>query len=180
MHPIALAGIITVANAAGIAHAVEYPIGKPQQRYGMEITAVYLQPLPMEPDGMMKKPQDADVHMEADIKALASNANGFPEDAWIPYLTVKYEITKQGSSEKISGVFMPMVANDGHHYGDNIKLMGPGKYKFKYSVLPPNANPGSHHFGRHTDRLTGVRPWFKPFDVEYEFTYAGIGKKGGY
>ena len=30
MHPIALAGIITVANAAGIAHAVEYPIGKPQ------------------------------------------------------------------------------------------------------------------------------------------------------
>src|SRR3989304_439207 len=100
MHPIALAGIITVANAAGIAHAVEYPIGKPQQRYGMEITAVYLQPLPMEPDGMMKKPQDADVHMEADIKALASNANGFPEDAWIPYLTVKYEITKQGSSEK--------------------------------------------------------------------------------
>ena len=22
--------------------------------------------------------------------------------------------------------------------------------------------------------------WFKPFDVEYEFTYVGIGKKGGY
>ena len=31
-----------------------------------------------------------------------------------------------------------------------------------------------------SDRLTGVRPWFKPFDVEYEFTYVGIGKKGGY
>jgi uncharacterized protein involved in high-affinity Fe2+ transport len=29
-------------------------------------------------------------------------------------------------------------------------------------------------------RATGVRPWFKPFDVEYEFTYVGIGKKGGY
>lgn len=23
-----------------------------------------------------------------------------------------------------------------------------------------------------------MRPWFKPFEVEYEFTYAGIGKKG--
>ena len=36
------------------------------------------------------------------------------------------------------------------------------------------------HFGRHTDRATGVRPWFKTFDVEWEFTYAGVGKKGGY
>ena len=34
------------------------------------------------------------------------------------------------------------------------------------------------HFGRHTDRLTGVRPWFKPFDVEYDFTYVGIDKQG--
>ena len=45
--------------------------------------------------------------------------------------------------------------------------------------LPPSENQHAH-FGRHTDRLTGVRPWFKPFDVEYEFTYVGIGKKGGY
>ena len=49
----------------------------------------------------------------------------------------------------------------------------------KYTILPPSANPHSH-FGRHTDRATGVRPWFKPFEVEYEFTYVGIGKKGGY
>jgi uncharacterized protein involved in high-affinity Fe2+ transport len=27
---------------------------------------------------------------------------------------------------------------------------------------------------------TGVGAWFKPFAVEHEFTYAGIGKKGGY
>jgi uncharacterized protein involved in high-affinity Fe2+ transport len=74
---------------------------------------------------------------------------------------------------------MPMVANDGAHYGDNIKLFGPGKYAVKYTILPPSENKHAH-FGRHTDRLTGVRPWFKPFDVEYEFTYVGIGKKGGY
>ena len=49
----------------------------------------------------------------------------------------------------------------------------------KYAILPPSDNKHAH-FGRHTDRATGVRPWFKPFEVEYEFTYAGIGKKGGY
>ena len=76
---------------------------------------------------------------------------------------------------------MPMVANDGAHYGDNVKLKGPGKYKLKYRINPPSADSHNvhNHFGRHTDRLTGVRPWFKPFEVEYEFTYVGIGKKGG-
>ena len=97
----------------------------------------------------------------------------------MPYLGVKYEVTKIGSNDRISGDFMPMVANDGPHYGDNVKLKGPGKYRVKYTISPPSTDPHTH-FGRHTDRLTGVRPWFKPFGVEYEFTYVGIGKKGGY
>jgi periplasmic iron binding protein len=168
-----LAGISTAALA------LEYPIGTPQQRYGMEIGAVYLQPVEMEPEGMMRATRDSDIHMEADIHALSSNPNGFDEGAWIPYLGIKYEVEKLGSNEKISGDFMPMVANDGPHYGDNVKLKGPGKYRVKYTISPPSADSHSH-FGRHTDRLTGVRPWFKPFEVEYEFTYVGIGKKGGY
>lgn len=175
--PVALAAL--TATLATSALAVEYTIGTPQQRYGMEIAAVYLQPVEMEPEGMMRPARDSDVHMEADIHALANNPNGFDEGAWVPYLSVKYEVTKVGSSEKISGDFMPMVANDGPHYGDNVKLKGPGKYHVKYTISPPSADPHTH-FGRHTDRLTGVRPWFKPFEVEYEFTYAGIGKKGGY
>lgn len=162
-----------------LAHAVEYPIGKAQQKHGMEIAAVYLQPVEMEPEGMMRKAADSDIHIEADIRALDHNPNGFEEGSWVPYLTVKFEITKTGSDFKLTGEFMPMVANDGPHYGDNIKLAGPGKYKVKYTILPPTANPHSH-FGRHTDRLTGVRPWFQPFDIENEFTYVGIGKKGGY
>ena len=36
------------------------------------------------------------------------------------------------------------------------------------------------HFGRHVDKETGVGPWFEPFELEYEFVYAGTGKKGGY
>ena len=161
------------------AHALEYPIGAPQQRHGMEVAAVYLQPIEMEPDGMMGKATESDIHIEADIRALADNPNGFEEGSWIPYLTVKFEITKLGGDWKRSGEFMPMVASDGPHYGDNIKLDGPGKYKVKYTILPPGEGHASH-FGRHTDRATGVRPWFKAFEVENEFTYAGIGKKGGY
>jgi Uncharacterized protein probably involved in high-affinity Fe2+ transport len=173
----ALAGL-SLSTLSAAAPAAEYPIGTPQQRVGMEIAAVYLQPVTMEPDGMMRKAGESDVHMEADIHALANHPNGFEEGAWIPYLSIKYEITKAGSSQKLSGSFMPMAANDGPHYGDNVKLMGPGKYQVKYTILPPSADPHSH-FGRHADRLTGVRPWFKPFQVEYEFTYMGIGKKGG-
>ncbi|NMF91209.1 iron transporter [Aromatoleum petrolei] len=173
---------LTVAALAALslsAQALEYPIGTPQQRNGMEIAAVYLQPIDMEPEGMMKKAAESDIHIEADVRALANNPNGFEEGSWIPYLTVKFEIAKVGSDWKLAGEFMPMVASDGPHYGDNIKLAGPGKYKVKYTILPPGANHGSH-FGRHTDRGTGVRPWFKAFEVENEFTYAGIGKKGGY
>ena len=70
---------------------------------------------------------------------------------------------------------MPMVANDGPHYGDNVKLQGPGKYKLTLSIAAPG-----QHFGRHVDKETGVAPWFKPFEVQYEFVYAGTGKKGGY
>lgn len=169
----------SLAAAGFSAQATEYPVGTPVERNGMEISAVYLQPVDMEPDGMMRKAADADVHMEADIRALASNPNGFPESTWIPYLSIKYEITKSGSEHKLSGDFMPMVANDGPHYGDNVKLMGPGKYTLKLLISPPGSD-GHTHFGRHTDRLTGVRPWFKPFEADYEFTYVGIGKKGGY
>ena len=171
--------VAAMATASTSALALEYPIGVPQQKAGMEIAAVYLQPVEMEPEGHMRKASESDIHIEADIHALANNPNGFEEGAWIPYLIVKFEVSKIGADFKVAGDFMPMVANDGPHYGDNIKLAGPGKYKVKYTILTPSENKHAH-FGRHTDRATGVRPWFKPFEVEYEFTYVGIGKKGGY
>lgn len=178
---IGLAAALAASLVVTKAQAVEYPIGAPQQRAGMEIVAVYLQPVTMEPDGIMKPPQETDIHLEADIHALASNPNGFSEGAWMPYLKVEYELAKDGAPDRIAGELMPMVANDGPHYGDNVKLKGPGKYRLKYRISPPNAaGPHGAHFGRHTDRLTGVRPWFKPFEVDFEFTYVGIGKKGGY
>ena len=173
---------LAAAVAAPPAVALEYPVGAPRNVAGMEIGAVYLQPVTMSPEGMMRKAADSDVHLEADIHALAKNAQGFAEGAWIPFLLVRYEITKAGSKDVIEGSLMAMTASDGPHYGDNVKLAGPGRYKLKYTIYPPDApeNALGHHFGRHTDRETGVQPWFKPFEVEWQFVYAGIGKKGGY
>lgn len=173
------AAAMALALAAGGAQALEYPIGKPQVRDGMEIAAVYLQPVTMEPAGMMRDAKASDIHLEADIKATDRNANGFADGSWVPYLSVGYELRKQGSADVIRGPMMPMVANDGPHYGDNVKLAGPGKYTLRLTVAPPGSDPHAH-FGRHVDKETGVGPWFKPFTLEYEFVYAGTGKKGGY
>ena len=91
----------------GAAIAKEVPVGKPQSVSGMEIAAVYLQPIEMEPAGMMRDAKDSDVHLEADIHAGKENPNGFAKGDWIPYLVIGYELTKEGSDEKRSGPFMP-------------------------------------------------------------------------
>lgn len=167
-----------VLVSSALAQAAETPIGKHQIVSHMEIGAVYLQPIKMEPAGMMLDTAQSDIHLEADIHATKGNKNGFAEGDWIPDLVVKYELEKVGG-QKIPGEMMPMVASDGPHYGNNVKLAGPGKYKLKLSVFPQSFNKGAM-FGRHTDKETGVGPWFQPFDLNYEFTYAGTGKKGGY
>jgi hypothetical protein len=171
---LALTGLI----AATTSQAKEYPIGEPQQCAGIEVGAVYLQPIEMDPPGMMRPAVDSDVHMEADISALENNAHGFQEGSFVPYLNVNYRLSKVGSDQVLGGNFHAMVANDGPHYGDNLKLMGPGQYQLTYWV----AAPGGHgqHFGRHSDKETGVAPWFATCELHYSFTYAGIGKKGGY
>jgi uncharacterized protein involved in high-affinity Fe2+ transport len=175
----ALVGAMSAIMMAWPASAKEYPVGAPQEMFGMEISAVYLQPVEMDPPGMMRAASESDIHLEADIKAAKNNKNGFAQGDWIPYLAVDYELTKLDTNETQRGVFMPMVANDGPHYGNNIKMMGPGKYKLLLTIAPPSENKDAH-FGRHVDKETGVAPWFKSFAVEYEFTYAGIGKKGAY
>jgi uncharacterized protein involved in high-affinity Fe2+ transport len=165
------------AFAGGSALAREYPIGKPVKQAGMEVAAVYLQPIEMDPPGMMRAAAESDIHLEGDIKATAGNKNGFPDGEWVPALDIRYEVVKIDSNETVSGAMMTMVANDGPHYGDNVKLFGPGKYRLTVNVAPPGA---TQHFGRHVDKETGVGPWFKPFEVKQEFTFAGTGKKGGY
>jgi uncharacterized protein involved in high-affinity Fe2+ transport len=173
-----LSALLLSASLSATAFAAEYPIGKPVEHAGLEVAAVYLQPIEMAPAGVMRPAKDSDIHLEADIHALARNPNGFPEGAWMPYLVIHYTLQKQGG-KTLSGEMMPMVADDGPHYGDNVKLEGPGKYKLTLNIAPPTANK-MNHFGRHIDKETGVAPWFQAFETQYEFVYAGTGKKGGY
>lgn len=76
---------------AASAVALEYPIGTPQNLAGMEIAAVYLQPVEREPEGHVRKVAESDMLLEVDIHALANNPSGIPEGAWVPYLLVKYK-----------------------------------------------------------------------------------------
>lgn len=169
---IALAGL-TLAGAT--ANAAEIEIGSPIVKHGMEIGAVYLQAVMMDPNMPMHH-APGDIHLEADISATKDNKHGFSEGDWIPYLDIAYNLRKKGSNWSATGSFRPMVASDGPHYGDNIKLDGPGEYEVTYRIAPPVVNG----FLRHTDKETGVEPWFAPFDVNYTFKYVGTGKKGGY
>jgi uncharacterized protein involved in high-affinity Fe2+ transport len=197
-----LVAAVLLAGAATLAQATEYPIGKPLNVAGMEINTVYLQPVTMEPAGMMRDAKASDIHLEADIHAIAKNPNGYAEGDWIPGLEITYKLQKVGGTKVIEGLLMPMVASDGPHYGDNVKLDGPGKYTLTMVVNAPGTlaefgckmgaggqAAGAHAahggmgpwcFGRHVDKETGVGPWFKPITKTVEFVFAGTGKKGGY
>lgn len=175
---LAIVGISLLGFSLPSAYGAEFPIGEPQLVSGMEIAAVYLQPIEMEPEGMMAPASETDIHLEADIHATADNTNGFTEGDWLPNLSVDYQLTRLDDGRTAKGVLMQMVASDGPHYGDNVKLMGPGKYRLEFAV---NTGGESHgHFGRHVDKETGVAPWPQPVTVTYEFVFAGTGKKGGY
>ncbi|MGQ7246912.1 iron transporter [Halomonas sp. V046] len=163
---------VPLALMTSSAFALEYPIGEPVLEHGMEIAAVYLQPVTMEPASMVAA-IDADIHLEADIHALEDNPNGFSPGAWVPFLTIDYRLEKDDGSEPIEGRLMPMIASDGTHYGANVALQGMGRYHLSYRLQAPQLM-------RHIDKETGVAPWYEPFSVEYDFVYAGVGKKGGY
>jgi uncharacterized protein involved in high-affinity Fe2+ transport len=163
---------ITLAAACGLlvvrsADAREYFVGGPVHQHDLEIVANYLVGIEMAP-AMPHMPTGPDViHLEADVHATADNVYGYPDGAWVPYLTVNYTLEKVGTNWKAEGVLHPMEAKDGPHYADNIKMDGPGKYKVTYKFSPPEANG----FYRHTDKETGVPAWWTPFSQEFTFTY---------
>jgi len=167
------ATLLALSVAPLATNAGDVTIGSVEQ-HGMEINAVYIQPVLMQP--MMPGMVAGDIHLEADIHATKDNQHGFAQGAWIPYLTISYVISKADNSWSSQGTFMPMSAADGPHYAQNIKLDGVGKYKVSYHIAPP---PRSGYF-RHTDKETGVGKWWAPIDLSWEFTYLGYGKKGGY
>jgi uncharacterized protein involved in high-affinity Fe2+ transport len=152
---------------------IEYPLGDDFVLGPLNVAGVYFQPVDMEPAASAGIPaSQADMHLEADISA-AENDLGYGVGDFVPYLTVKYEITRS-TGEKAEGNFMPMNASDGPHYGANIKLPGPGgagTYTVKFLIQ----NPEAQGYLLHVDAETGVpgRFWGAPLVAEWTVDYAG-------
>jgi uncharacterized protein involved in high-affinity Fe2+ transport len=156
-----------IALTSPAAMAREYFVGGPVHKNDMEIVANYLVGVEMAPM-MPNMVHGADViHIEADVHATADNSWGYPDGAWIGYMTIGYTIAKEGSDWKTTGALKPMNAKDGPHYADNIKMDGAGKYKVTYTFSSPEVNG----YYRHTDKDTGIKEWWKPFSETFEFTY---------
>ena len=147
----------------------EFPLGDEQQVGPLNVAGVYFQPVDMEPAGLGGlAASQSDMHLEADISALPNNELGYGAGDFVPYLTVKYKAQKEGG-KLIEGNFMPMSASDGPHYGNNVKLDGPGRYKITFII----ENPEKQSYLLHVDKETGVtgRFWKQPLEVSWDFDY---------
>ncbi len=86
-----------LALLPAIGHAEEFYIGEPIEQNDLQIVPNYLLGIEMDrmPPGMEMGPHS--IHLEVDVHATKNEKHGFPEDAWIPYLTIRYTLTKDGS-----------------------------------------------------------------------------------
>ncbi len=163
---VGIAGAMALGLVQGVA-AKEYFIGGQLHEHDMQIFANYLAGAELAP-AVPNIPMGADViHLEADVHATGYSVHGFPDGAWVPYLKVQYTLEKLGTGWKTTGELRPMTAKDGPHYGNNVKMNGPGDYQLVYRISPPEVNG----FLRHTDPKMGVPDWWKPFSVDFQFTY---------
>ncbi len=166
-------------EAPGESGFVEIEIGEAQLVGPYEVAAVYFQPVDMYPEGKNPSKEESDMHLEADIHLLPefSAAYGFGggEGIWPAYLTVKYEVLDKDGNMVTEGSFMPMNADDGPHYGTNVKkgLMTVGQYKLKLTIEPPT------DYLLHVDEETGVpakegaKDYFTTQECEYDWDYTG-------
>lgn len=172
------------AEAPGESGFVEIPIDEtivgPYQ-----VAAVYFQGVDMIPEGKQPTAAESDMHLEADIhltpEAAVAYGFGDGESIWPAYLTVNYKVLSEDKSKEItSGSFMPMNADDGAHYGINIKkgLIPVGKYVLQLEIKAPT------DYLLHVDSETGVpaarekgiaaaEEFFKTQSVEFDWIYTG-------
>jgi periplasmic iron binding protein len=144
----------------------ENPIGEPVIKNHIQVNAVWLAAVTM--DGMGTAPSGPSdiIHVEADVRSIADNPNGFAKDEFVPYLKVAYSIVPASGGPAIDkGDLYPMVASDGLHYGANIVAPKPGTYRLIYDIEPPSAGGLGRHVGK-----GGVAAWWKPFRAEFDWT----------
>lgn len=167
------------AEAPGESGFLEIPIGEEQKVGPYNVAAVYFQAVDMIPAGKNPSKEESDMHLEADIHLQDEYAMkygfGSGENIWPAYLTVKYEVKDMEGKVVAEGSFMPMNADDGPHYGTNVKknLMTVGQYKLMLTIEPPT------DYLLHVDEETGVpakqeaEEYFKTQTVEFDWNYTG-------
>ncbi|OZG69478.1 iron transporter [Bifidobacterium eulemuris] len=148
----------------------EIPIGTDQEVGVLNVAAVYFQPVDMEPAGMGLSAAESNLHLEADIHALADNNLGYGEGDFIPKLTVDYTIANKSDGSVVQeGTFMEMNASDGPHYGANIALDQDGEYTLTFTIHSPEENG----WLLHVDKETGVTGsfWTEPLEATFDWDY---------
>mgnify|MGYP000976374239 FL=1 len=173
------AALAAPAEKPGESGFAEIPIGEEIQVGPYNVAAVYFQAVDMVPAGKNPSKEESDMHLEADIhlQPAFAIAYGFGsgENIWPAYLSVKYQILDaQGKTVIMEGNFMPMNADDGPHYGANIKKgLKVGRYKLKFIIEPPT------DYLLHTDPETGVpakekaNDYFQTHTAEFDWNYTG-------
>jgi len=160
--------LCSAALMSQYASAREYPVGGPIHKDGMEIASSYLVDIKTDPSPASMIMGKEVVHLESDVHATQDNQWGFPNGAWIPYMSIDYVVTKVGDPSFMEyGQMLPMTAGDGPHYAHSVQLKGKGTYiaHLQYSA------PDEKGFLHHVDKATGVPSWFKPFKVDFKFKY---------
>ncbi len=167
------------AEQPGDSGFAEIEIGEAQKVGPYDVAAVYFQAVDMIPAGKNPTKEESDMHLEADIhlqpQYAADYGFGGGENIWPAYLTVKYEVVDKDNNVAAEGSFMPMNADDGPHYGTNVKkgLLSVGKYTLKLTIEPPT------DYLLHVDDETGVpakegaSAFFEVQTCEFEWNYTG-------
>ena len=166
-----LPGLIALQTAEARQTALGPPVAR--REAALTIVAGYESPLAVEGLDVSGKPlfvpaDRADLFLSVDIRAGKGNKNGFGAGEFVPYLSVTYTLQRKGGPKSPQGLLSPLITSHGMRYGNNVTLAGPGTYALTVTVAPPI----TVGFGRHTDLETGVSRWWKPFRVEWTFTYA--------
>lgn len=156
---------------AGWSQIDEKDIGDsgPQTADMLEVNAVYFQAIDLEQGSMaMPRASESDMHFEIDIKTNEKAKRiGYDADLFMPYLKIEAKVIDKNDPSKIGweGTLMPMIASDGPHYGNNIKL-APGKYKVELTIPSP-ANDWMLHTGKDSSAVEG-RFWKDPLKVTFD------------
>jgi uncharacterized protein involved in high-affinity Fe2+ transport len=147
-------------------------VGKGHVSASLLIDGRYIQPIVLA-DGRENRPREqSDAYFIADVKANSGNPWGLVKFAWVSFLSVHYRLEKLDGSWRDEGRLTPAIGKFGPHHGANVKLAGVGKYRYTLRIGPPDQG-----IERLVDRENGIS-WPEPFEVSWNFTYLGIGKKG--